>query len=133
MSREVVVLTELGHKFTQHVEVGPHRLRADEPTELAGEDLGPAPHDWVLAGLGACTSMTIKMYAERKGWPVERVRVTLTHAHEGGTWIIQRGIELFGPLDEEQRKRLIEIANKCPVHKSLSGPIRIDTAQRSPT
>ena len=129
--REVRVGTAVGHRFTHDIAIGPHRLVADEPTELAGEDLGPAPHDFVLAGLGACTSMTIKMYADRKGWPVESIDVRLSGRHEGGRYLIERAITLHGPLDAEQRARLIEIANKCPVHKTLSGTIQIDTHERS--
>lgn len=127
MQRQVDVHTAVGHAFTQHVEIGPHRLLADEPAELKGEDLGPAPHDWLLAGLGACTSMTVKMYADRKGWPLDSARVLLNAEHVEGTWVVRRDIELVGPLDAEQRRRLIEIANKCPVHKTLSNPIRIET------
>lgn len=131
--REVRVATAVGHRFTQDIAIGPHRLVADEPAELQGEDLGIAPHDFVLAGLGACTSMTIKMYADRKGWPVESVDVRLNGRHEDGRYLIERVITLHGPLDDEQRARLVEIANKCPVHKTLSGTIQIDTREQKAT
>jgi len=123
----VVVTTAKGHKFTQDIAVGDLRLLSDEPKDVGGEALGPTPHQLVLAGLGACTSMTLRMYAERKGWPLTSVRVELSGKHEGGTYRIARRIDLEGPLDDEQRARLLEIADKCPVHKTLVGEIAIAT------
>ncbi len=124
--REVTVSTASG-KFRQQVRVGDIELAADEPKSVGGDDAGPAPHELLLAGLGACTSMTLKMYAERKGWPLERVEVKL-NATRGAAFVIERRIALQGPLDAEQRARLLEIANKCPVHKTLSGQISIESA-----
>jgi putative redox protein len=112
-------------KHQQLIEIGPHRLIADEPTDVGGDDAGPSPHDFLLAALGSCTSMTLKIYADRKGWPLERVSVHLTQEKEGDAHVMHRTIELGGPLDDEQRARLLEIANKCPVHKTLTGTIRI--------
>lgn len=127
MTREVTVHTKAG-KFQQEIVVGEHRLVADEPKDLGGEDAGLAPHEWVLAGLGACTSMTVKMYADRKGWALRSVDVRLSGERTGNGYQIQRKVRFEGDLDEEQRKRLIEIAEKCPVHKTLSGTIEIVTS-----
>lgn len=121
-----VRVSTAGGKFRQTVEIGPHRMVADEGESLGGEDAGPAPLEWLLAGLGACTSMTLKMYAERKGWPLVGVDVTLNGDHTAEGFVIDRKIELDGPeLTEEQRQSLLVIANKCPVHKTLVGNIEI--------
>ena len=124
--REAIVDTADG-KFKQDVAIGAHHLTADEPLESGGSDAGPAPHEFLLAALGACTSMTVKMYADRKGWPLERVEVKLTMEGQGGAHTIHRRVHLQGPLDEEQRARLLEIAGKCPVHKTLTGTIAIES------
>jgi putative redox protein len=125
--------------YTQQITVGHHRLVADEPRPI-GDDAGPNPYDLVLAGLGACTSMTLRMYANRKGWPLDSVRVTLRHsrihaedcAHCETTkgWIghIDREIELTGALDDSQRQRLLQIADQCPVHQTLTSEIDISTS-----
>lgn len=124
--REASVRTADG-KFKQEVTIGNHRLTSDEPIEAGGEDAGPAPHDFLLAALGSCTSMTVKMYADRKGWPLERVEVRLTQEKQEGAHVIHRSIHFEGPLDDAQRARLLEIANKCPVHRTLTGEIRIES------
>src|SRR6266850_2336783 len=137
--RNVVVRETRNSKFQQTVSVGPHRLLADEPAAAGGEDTGPGPYDFVLAGLGACTSMTMRMYADRKSLPLERVTVTLKHSkihaedcaecetREGMLDQIDRVIEIEGALDADQRKRLMEIADKCPVHRTLTSEVRIVT------
>ena len=126
-------------KFQQTISVGPHRLLADEPTAAGGEDTGPGPYDFLLAGLGACTSMTMRLYADRKSLGLERVTVTLRHSkihaqdcaecetHEGMLDQIERVIRIEGALDAEQRNKLMEIADKCPVHRTLTSEIRIVT------
>jgi uncharacterized OsmC-like protein/pimeloyl-ACP methyl ester carboxylesterase len=136
--RVVVQETRVG-KFQQNVTVGPHRLIADEPVAAGGQDTGPGPYDFVLTGLGACTSMTMRMYADRKSLPLERVTVTLKHSkiyakdceecetREGMLDQIEREIAIEGALDAEQRKKLMEIADKCPVHRTLHSEIRIVT------
>lgn len=137
--REVVVRETRNAKFQQGVSIGPHRLLADEPVAAGGQDTGPAPYDFLLAGLGACTSMTMRLYADRKSLPLERTTVTLRHSkiyaqdcaecetRTGMLDQIERIISMDGALDAEQRKKLLEIADKCPVHRTLTSEIRIVT------
>jgi uncharacterized OsmC-like protein/fermentation-respiration switch protein FrsA (DUF1100 family) len=137
--RRVVVRETRDSKFQQSISVGPHRLVADEPVAAGGEDTGPGPYDFLLAGLGACTSMTMRLYADRKSLPLERTTVTLRHSKihaqdcaecetkEGMLDQIERVIAMEGELDAEQRKKLMEIADKCPVHRTLTSEIRIVT------
>lgn len=136
---EVVVQERGTGKFVQDVIVGAHRLTADEPVSVGGNDEGPGPYEYLLAALGSCTSMTIRMYAARKQWPLDRVRVTLRHAKihaedcaECETKVglvdqIEREIALEGALSAEQLAKLMEIADKCPVHRTLTSEIRIVT------
>ena len=137
--RSVVVRETRDSKFQQNISVGPHRLVADEPVAAGGKDTGPGPYDFLLAGLGACTSMTMRLYADRKSLPLERTTVTLRHSKihaqdcaecetkEGMLDQIDRVIAMEGALDAEQRKKLMEIADKCPVHRTLTSEIRIVT------
>lgn len=127
----VVLVAENGlGRYQQSVTAGEHRLVADEPASMGGGDAGPAPFDFVMAGLGACTSMTLRMYAERKGLPLEKVEVELHHhkrdTETGSRDCIERKITLSGALTVEQRQRLLEIANKCPVHRALSQSFQLD-------
>jgi putative redox protein len=125
MLHDAVVRTAEG-KFRQSIVIGEHVLVADEPRDVGGDDAGPTPHELFLAALGTCTSMTMKMYAERKGWPLERCEVTVSMSREGNATTLHRKIVLSGPLDDEQRRRILEIARKCPVHRTLSNPIAIE-------
>jgi putative redox protein len=125
--------------FAQTIQTVAHELQADEPRDVGGTDTGPSPYDLLLAGLGACTSMTLRMYADRKQWPLESVEVRLTHSRiyaedcadcetkTGKIDQIDREITLHGPLSDEQRQRLLEIANRCPVHRTLTSETRIDS------
>jgi putative redox protein len=136
--RVVVQETREG-KFTQLVAVGPHVLRADEPVDVGGLASGPSPYDLVLAGLGACTAMTIRMYADLKGLPLERVTVELRHdkihaqdcaeceSRDGKVDRIERIVRLEGTLDAAMRAKLLEIANKCPVHRTLHSEVTVPT------
>jgi putative redox protein len=125
MEREVVVRTvEGGGPFADSIAVGPHRLSADEPAGAGGGDAGPAPFELLMAALGACTSMTLRGYAARKGWVLRSVEVRLTRVRgEPGAKPeneIRRTLRMEGDLDGDQRKRLLEIAEKCPVHRALT-------------
>lgn len=122
-----------GGKFGQQITVGTHHVRADEPLSSGGDDSGPSPHELLLASLGACTAMTLKVYAERKGWPLRDVHVTVSGATTPAGFVINREIDIDGDVDAEQRQRLIEIAEKCPVHKTLVGDIAITTREARAT
>lgn len=137
------VVVEGGQGFAQEIRARRHRFTADEPASHGGTDTGPSPYELLLAGLGACTSMTLRMYADRKEWPLEAVRVLLAHdrvhardceectdeEREGGGRIdrISRKVQVLGELSGEQRERLLEIAERCPVHRTLEGTIRISS------
>ena len=125
--------------FAQVIAAGSHQLASDEPTHVGGSDTGPNPYDLLLAALGSCTSMTVAMYARRKGWPLEAVTVRLRHGKihaadcedcetkEGRLDHIEREVALTGVLSDGQRARLLDIANKCPVHRTLMSEIHIQT------
>lgn len=138
-----VEVTEIGEGgFTNLVRSGRHTLSADEPEQMGGSDTGPAPYDYLLAGLGACTSMTLRMYAKRKKLNLDRVQVRLSHqrihasdcadcdTREGQITEISREITLWGDLSGSERDRLMEIADRCPVHRTLESEIKIRTRRR---
>jgi putative redox protein len=111
----------------QVIEIGPHRILTDVGPEFGGQASGPEPHDLLAAALAACTTLTVNLYAKRKGWQLDDVRVTVRHGQEGGAYGLHRTIQYLGTLSEEEKGRLTEVANKCPVHKTLSGQIQITT------
>ena len=140
--RTVTVTETGGGKFQQSVAIGPHRLIADEPVAAGGLDSGPGPYDLLLAALGACTSMTLRLYADHKKLPLVRTSVTLAHSKihaqnceecetkEGKIDRIDRVLTLEGDLSDEQRARLVEIADKCPVHRTLTSEVNIRTMEK---
>ncbi|HKX12530.1 MAG TPA: OsmC family protein [bacterium] len=138
MAREVLV--KAGPKgLNQQIEASGHRLLADEPLDLGGTDTGPNPYDLLLASLGACSSMTLRLYADRKGWELRGIEIKLHHEKvhlkdcqdcenpNSKLDIIHREIKLIGNLNEEQRQRLLEIADRCPVARTLQSEIRIES------
>lgn len=137
---QVVALLE-GKGYTTRISAEGHSLVADEPRAVGGADLGPTPYGLLLASLGACTVMTLRMYADRKGWPLEAVEARLRHsrvhardceecgATEGMVDRIERTLRFEGPLSAEQRARLVEIAQKCPVHRTLTSETVIHTKE----
>src|SRR5690349_20755844 len=136
MSRQVSVSAG-SSRYGLKLSIGPHLLHADEPTDVGGHDAGPNPYELLLAALGACTGMTLRMYAARKKWPLEDVRVRLSHAKAHADDCvncdtqprmidhIEMEISFLGDLTDEQKKRLMDIAGKCPVHRTLTSPSRI--------
>ena len=132
------VLVESGPSgFANSIRACAHQLLVDEPVNVGGTDTSPNPYEYLLGALGGCTSMTLRMYADRKGWPREDIRVRLTHAKihakdcgdcktkEGPSDRITMDIEVAGPLDEAQRARLLEIADRCPVHRTLRSEVKV--------
>ncbi|MFY0627729.1 MAG: OsmC family protein [Reichenbachiella sp.] len=133
INREGSLTTEIG---SEH-----HLLFADEPKQVGGHDKGPSPYEYLLASLGSCTAMTLRLYADHKGWDLEEVKISLNHNKDYPTDcedcensaskidVIEKKIELIGNLDDPQKNRLLEIADKCPVHKTLNSSIEIRTVQ----
>ena len=144
MSPQEVVVRSAPDGLRQDVESGTHRIVVDEPVSYGGTDAGPTPYALLLAALGACTAMTLRLYARNKGWPLESVEVRLSHdkihakdcatceTKEGRLDRIEREVIVGGPLTEEQRKRLGEIADRCPVHRTLTSEINIHTRITTP-
>lgn len=134
MSRNVQV--DAGQiRFVQNISVGPHSLQGDESVDVGGSDAGASPHELLLAALGTCASITVRMYAERKQWPLDGVRIELSYAqtHSSATGSgdgrnedeIEMDISFWGYLSDEQRERLLQVAGKCPVHRILTSSIPI--------
>ncbi len=124
MGNKVTVQERAGGIYTQDVIARSHKLYADEPESIGGADLGPTPYEYVLAGLGACTTITLRMYAARKKWPVTHIAVDVTYKQSGPTGgkmqnVFIRDITIEGELDDKQRARMMQIADKCPVHRML--------------
>jgi putative redox protein len=104
-----------------------HTLIADEPLDVGGKDLGPRPGDFVRMALASCTAITLRMYADRKGWDVQEINVQVSNGAFDGKTSYTTEIEIIGNIDDDQRKRLLQIAKRCPVHKALTNPIEIET------
>jgi putative redox protein len=133
-----VVVTS-GSGLQQDIRIGRHHLFSDEPLAAGGTDQGPSPYELLGAAMGACTSMTLRMYAKAKGWPLQRVTVVIRHdkihaadcagceTKEGRIDRVEREIALEGPLDDAQKKRLLEIAERCPVHRTLAAEVHVVT------
>ena len=116
-------------KLQHIIDIGRHHLLADEPVEVGGEDTGPAPHDLLAASLGACTALTVTLYARHKGFDLQDVQVRIAHAQQGDAYVFNRQIHYVGALDDAQRARMTAVANKCPIHKLLSGQFNIITTE----
>ena len=127
--------------FRTEIEVGGHHLVVDEPVAVGGADAGPSPYEMLLAALGACTSMTLRLYADKRKWPLERVRVSLQHRkvhaqdcadcdHKPAKMdLVDRVVFLEGALSDEQRTKLMEIADHCPVHQTMQSKMQVNTRQ----
>ncbi len=128
MSSNVIKVRKAGDgKIKQLVQVNANSFYADEPDPV-GDGQGPNPHDLLNASLGVCTAMTVMMVAQRKKWPLEDVRVEITHEEDDANYKMLRKIELVGQLSEEQRVYLMGIANKCPIHKALHKKFEIESS-----
>ena len=140
LKAEKEVAVRLGPEgFTTDIMVRKHGLTADEPEEVGGNDFGPSPYELLSSSLGACTAMTLQMYARRKKWDLEEVTVHLEHSKDYNNDLkhpedtqskidhFDRIIELEGNLDETQKERLLEIADKCPVHRTLHADVKVNT------
>ncbi len=134
MAEPVIVKERPGGKYTNDVMTSRHHLYADEPESLGSADLGPTPYEYLCAALGACTSITLRMYISRKGWPVDNIAVKVSHKKIAigdlpPKDVFTREITISGDVDAEQRARIIQIANKCPVHKTLEASSDIETQE----
>lgn len=123
----VTVIEDSAKPFGQSITDGRHTWNADEPARLGGQDTGPGPYELLASSLGACTSMTLRMYANKKEWPLDHVTVTVEHEKVDNKDVMRRHIKVSGQLDEGQTQRLLEIANRCPVHRTLSPAIDISS------
>ncbi len=140
-SQDKDVLIKTGKGYTTTILSGKHELIADEPAAIGGANLGPDPYAYLLASLGACTAITLRMYADRKEWPLEEIHITLNHSRNHAADcadceakdvridVIKKRLTLLGPLSDEQRKRLVQISDRCPVQKTLANGIRIESEE----
>ncbi len=138
MSNREVIVTAEEAKYRHNVTIGPHLLDVDEPQSAGGRDAGPTPYELLMAALGTCTAITVRMYADRHQWPLQGVQARLSlardHADDCSQCAVSTPrvdrislfISLEGDLTDEQRRRLLAVAARCPVHNSLAGPISIE-------
>lgn len=122
----VTAIIGKGHYRTELLTSG-HTIIADEPEEVGGSNLGPAPGEFLMISLASCTAITLRMYADRKKWSVDKIRVEVASEKVDTKTLFKREISFEGALDDDQRKRLLQIANSCPVHKTLTNPIEVQT------
>jgi putative redox protein len=127
LSQVTVVGKAEDPNYVQQIDAGSHRLLGDEPTDRGGRGAGPAPFDYLLTALGTCTSITLRMYAERKGWQLGRVAVKLDFTREKDSSNITREISISAPLSEEQRARLADIAERTPVTLAIKQGVQVGT------
>jgi putative redox protein len=132
MADPVIVKERAGGKYTQDVLTSRHHLYADEPASYGSADLGPTPYEYLCAALGACTTITLRMYVERKKWPVDHLGCEVSHkkvvgGDNGSYDVFTRTLTIEGDVDAAQRQRIMEIANKCPVHKTLESSSHVET------
>ncbi len=134
MSQPVTVTEQTNHKYTNNISNGRHRMIADEPEELGGADLGPTPFEYLCAALGSCTTITMRMYVDRKGWSVDQLAAVVSHSKQevSGqmTDVFERHLTITGNISDEQRQRIMTIANKCPVHRTLEASSHVVTQLR---
>lgn len=124
-----MVVANIGKEsYKTDLTVSGHSIIADEPEDLGGSNLGPAPREFLMISLASCTAITLRMYANRKGWPLENIRVEVDFEKVENKTVFKREILLTGDLTDEHRARLLQIANACPVHKTLTNPIEINTS-----
>lgn len=125
-----IAQTHIGRdRYRMEIRTASNTLIADEPLDKGGKDLGFSPHELLAAALGGCTNATVRMYADRKEWPLEAIdtKVTIEHGETFDDTMIHRSIRFTGDLSEEQRTRLLQIAERCPIHRTLIGNVKIDT------
>lgn len=116
-----------GSRYGQDIEIRQFQLLTDEPPDIGGDDTGPTPFEFILTGLGSCKAITLQMYAERKGWQLDSVTVDLRYEKQENGHRIHAALMVEGDLDEQQRERLREISDRCPVQRLLTEPVHIDT------
>ncbi|MFK7958350.1 MAG: OsmC family protein [Lysobacterales bacterium] len=134
MSQPVTVTEQAEQKYTNDITNGRHHMIADEPEDLGGADLGPTPFEYLCAALGSCTTITMRMYVDRKGWPVDQLSAEVSHSKKDVsgemTDVFERHLTITGDISEEQRQRILAIANKCPVHRTLETSSHVVTDLR---
>lgn len=127
MEDKIAVATIGNEIYKTELVAGTHHILADEPLDVGGKDLGPRPGDFLRMSLASCTAITLRMYANRKKWEVEKIEVKVSGDLQNGRTTFKSDIKIIGSLDDEQKKRMLQIARLCPTHKTLTSPIEIET------